>query len=146
LIKSATHGLRAGYLPTAGARLCEPQQRSPNVKIFGNFQTLGSAKLLRAIGPRSFSLGQHARLFAQRALVVVPGAMNGLAILIPVRVGIRGRPILFQAGLNVVVPFGILVAIMSFGAVAETQGMFHVVVIRLAARRDGLLAGGLLDG
>src|SRR5690348_18324563 len=85
-------------------------------------------------------------LFAQGSLVVVPGAMNGFAVLVPVGIGICAGPVLLETIFHVGVPFRILIAVMSFGAVTEAQGRLDFFVIRLATRRDGLLAGGLFDG
>ena len=71
--------------------------------------------------------------------------MNGLPIFIPIRVGIGAGPILFELVFNIGVPFGIFAPVVSLRAVAEAQGRFHIVVIGLASRRDGLLARGLFD-
>ena len=87
-----------------------------------------------------------ADLFVQGFLVVIPGAMDHFAILIPIRIGIGGGPICFQAIFHFVIPLIILVAVMGTRAITKAQGGFHFFVIRFAARWNRFLAGGLFDG
>lgn len=90
------HSLRRRMVAIAGAI----HRRDLRVRA-----TIATAVAARGKIILTGAAGTDSDLFVEGFLVVIPGAVDCLAVSVPVRIGIGGGPIFFQAILHVRIPF-----------------------------------------